>query len=84
MKKKHLNRYVSSKANDACLTDSGDAFFTNFTNKSIYYFSLDTSGNASLLFSAAPSIPYRICQAALNKELALLVTLIEVNRKYIN
>lgn len=81
---KHLNSNISSKANNACLTDSCDAFFTNFRNKSINYFSLDTSGNASLLFSAASSIPYGICQAALNKELALLVTLMEMNRKYIN
>lgn len=85
-KNKHLNCNVSSKANDACLTDSGDTFFTTFTNKSINFFSLDTSGNASLLFSAASSIhvPYGICHAALNKELALLVTLMEMNRKYIN
>lgn len=50
-------------------------FPTNFTNKLINYFSMDTSYNASLLhvFSAAQSIPYGICQA----ELALLVMLME-------
>lgn len=74
-KNKHLNCNVSSKANDACLTDSGDTFFTTFTNKSINFFSLDTSGNASLLFSAASSIhvPYGICHATLNKNLHYLL-----------
>uniref|UniRef100_K1RF12 Uncharacterized protein n=1 Tax=Magallana gigas TaxID=29159 RepID=K1RF12_MAGGI len=71
----HLNVNVSTKANDACLTDTGDVFFTEFTNKSINYFSMYKYNSASLSFSTAPSIPYGICQATLDKELALLVTL---------
>ncbi|XP_062619186.1 uncharacterized protein LOC134280742 [Saccostrea cucullata] len=58
------------KANDMCMTDFGDVYFTDFSNKSIRC--LSPSGSVSTVTSTDPLIPVGICQSV---DSGLMVTL---------
>ncbi|XP_062577199.1 uncharacterized protein LOC134239062 [Saccostrea cucullata] len=66
-KKKHKYKVAS---NDMCVTDTGDIYFTDFSNNSIS--SVSPSGSVSIVVSLDPLEPIGICQSV---DGGLLVTL---------
>ncbi|XP_065925025.1 E3 ubiquitin-protein ligase TRIM71-like [Magallana gigas] len=64
---------ISINVNDVCVTDNGDLYATDFSNRSVVH--LSPSGSVSTVFSAAPLVPLGICQST---EGGLLVSLRDI------
>ncbi|XP_061184795.1 uncharacterized protein LOC133192804 [Saccostrea echinata] len=66
------NHRYNITANDICVTDTGDVYFSDFSNNSISR--LSPSGSVSTVISKDPLAPIGICQSV---DGGLLVTLID-------
>lgn len=84
-----LKKTVTSNANDVCLTDNANFYFTDCNNQSIGRFSMDAFYNVPIQLSAslntAPLIPYGICQSTFyHITVGLLVSLMDDESEKIN